>query len=181
MATVASVDAGPPLKLGTGMARDSHLLADFGRENRPGGHREDRHALSRKIVVRLRRRANNVVDDAVHEFSLLLASRYNVVILPKPRFRVADKVGGGKLGSTVVRRIMMFSVPVGHGKFRSLLPVPVLAKAAMYSCALSDTPATSRRRGSPTALRFQRKHAAHHRCVARSWFAAVVLTVEFAL
>jgi hypothetical protein len=104
--------------------------------------KEDRHALSRKIrVARLRRRrAKNVVTDAVHEFSLLLASRYRVVSRFLPRFRVADimmpVVGGGRVGSTVVRRIMMLSVPVGHGKFRSL---PVLvAKAAMYGCTIIE-------------------------------------------
>ena len=78
-ATVASVD-GPPLKLGTGM--DRRLLADFGREidrletviKDPRLLKEDRRALSRKIA-RLRRRAKNVVTDAVHEFSLLLASQ----------------------------------------------------------------------------------------------------------
>jgi hypothetical protein len=42
----------------------------------------------------------------------------------------ADMVGGGRLGSTVVRR--MFSV--GHGKFRSLL----VAKAAMYGCTIIE-------------------------------------------
>jgi len=131
-ATVASVD-GPPLKLGTGM--DRRLLADFGREidrletviKDPWLLKEDRCALSRKIA-RLRRRAKNVVTDAVHEFSLLLASRYRVVFLP--RFRVADMVGGGRLGSTVVRRMLS----VGHGKFRSLL----VAKAAMYGCTIIE-------------------------------------------